>query len=82
MKFKNKRYITRGVNERVPLLTQLFMWKCIDTLEIDKDYLQVFNCSVRDGKQKIIHIQEEPEYSKEYLFKTDAPLFVGKIFGP
>ena len=80
MKFKNKRYITGGVNERVPLLTQLFMWKCIDTLEIDKDYLQVFNCSVYDGKQKIIHIQEEPEYTKEYLFKTDAPLFVGKIF--
>ena len=42
MKFKNKRYITKGVNERVPLLTQLFMWHCIDTLDIPEDYLQVF----------------------------------------
>ena len=80
MKFKNKRYITKGVNERVPLLTQLFMWHCIDTLDVPKDYLQVFKCSGCDGKQKIIHIQEEPEYEREYLFKTDAPIFAGKIF--
>ena len=58
MKFKNKRYITKGVNERVPLLTQLFMWHCIDTLDVPKDYLQVFKCSGYDGKRKIIHIQE------------------------
>ena len=67
MKFKNKRYITKGVNERVPLLTQLFMWHCIDTLDVPKDYLQVFKCSGYDGKQKIIHIQEEPEYERGLL---------------
>ena len=46
----------------------------------DKDYLQVFKCTMEDGKQKITHIQEEPEYKKEYLFSTDAPFFIGKIF--
>ena len=80
LKFKNKRYVTRGINNAVPLLTQLFLWQCIDTLNCPKDYLQVFKCSMYDGMQKIIHVQEQPEYTKEYLFKTDTPLFVGKIF--
>jgi len=45
-----------------------------------KDYLQVFTCSGFDGKQKITHIQEEPEYKREYLLQTDASIFIGKIF--
>lgn len=56
------------------------MWQCIDELNIPKDYLQVFNCTMYDGKQKITHIHEEPEYQKGYLFNTDAPIFIGKIF--
>lgn len=62
------------------LLLQLFMWECIDRINVPKDYLQVFKCTAFDGKQKLIHIQEEPEYRKEYLFLTDAPFFVGKIY--
>ena len=45
-----------------------------------KDYLQVFTCTESDGKQKIEHIQEEPEYQREYLINIDAPYFIGKIF--
>ena len=77
---KNKRYITRGVSENIALPLQLFMWQCIDELDISKDYLQIFKCSMSDKKQKIEHIQEEPEFKKEYLFYTDTPIFVGKIF--
>lgn len=62
------------------LLLQLFMWECIDRLNVPKDYLQVFKCTAFDGKQKLIHIQEEPEYKREYLFLTDAPFFIGKIY--
>lgn len=80
MKFKNKRYITKGVSSDVSLLLQLFMWECIDRLNVPKDYLQVFKCTAFDGKQKLIHIQEEPEYKREYLFLTDAPFFIGKIY--
>ena len=56
------------------------MWECIDRLNVPRDYLQVFKCSAFDGMQKLIHIQEEPEYSKEYLFFTDAPFFIGKVY--
>jgi len=41
-----------------------------------KDYLQIFELSAENGKVKIKHTQEEPEYSQEYLI--DAPVFVGK----
>ena len=80
MNFKNQRFISRGVSSDVSLLLQCFMWECIDNMPPPKDYLQVFNCTVYDNKQKITHIQEEPEYEREYLFETDAPFFVGKIF--
>ena len=76
--FENQRYITRGVSQKVDLPLQLFMWQCIEELDVPKDYLQVFELSAENGKQKIKHIQEEPEYRQEYLI--DAPVFIGKIF--
>ena len=80
MKFKNQRYITKGVSEKVSLLLQLFMWECIDNLTVPEDYLQVFKLSAENSKQKIEHIQEEPCYKREYLLQTDTPIFIGKIF--
>ena len=80
MRFNNRRYITKGVSDNVDLLLQLFMWQCIDELEGPKDYLQVFKSSISDSKQKIEHIQEEPEYKREYLLNADTPIFIGKIF--
>lgn len=58
------------------LLLQLFMWERIDELNISKDYLQVFNCTIYDGKQKITHIQEVPEYKREYLLNTGTPFYL------
>ena len=80
MNFKNPRYITRGVSENVSLLLQLFMWECIEELDVPKDYLQVFECSLSGTKQKIEHSQGEPFYKREYLLSTDTPVFIGKIF--
>ena len=77
--FDNKRYITRGVSSEVPIELQMSLWFLIEDLPIEKDYLQVFKCSGENGKQKIEHIQEEPEYKKEYLLEAGT-LFIGKIF--
>jgi len=72
--FKNKRFITKGVESNVALLLQLFMWQLIDELPIEKDYLQVFEFTLEDRKQKIIHSQEQPEFKKEYLLTiADTP---------
>ena len=37
------------------------------------------NVCQKCGKQKITHIQEEPEYKKEYLLEAGT-IFIGKIF--
>ena len=73
--FKNQRYVTRGVNARIPLLTQILMWEMIDSLqEVEPDYLQIFRLSEENGKQKVIHEQEQPEYKKEYVLSEIEPV--------
>lgn len=72
--FKNSRYLTKGVQENISLELQIFIWDCIDNLSEPKDYLQVFNLSVVDSLQRIIHSTEEPEYKKEYLIPSDNPI--------
>ena len=80
MKFNNQRFMTRGVDEILSPLLVLSLWALIDNLPPPRDYLQVFNLSKKDGKQKIEHIQEDPEYRREYLLNTGTPVFCGKIF--
>ena len=48
-------------------------------MPVDKDYLQVFYLSAENGRQKIKHIQEVPEYTKEYYLNSDKPV-TEKVF--
>ena len=80
MNFNNDRYITGGVDENVSPLLYSFLWLMIDEMPSPKDFLQVFDCTVHEGKQKIKHSQEQPEFKREYLLNADAPVFIGKIF--
>lgn len=73
--FNNQRYVTRGISSEVPLLMQIILWGLIDLMEVvEKDYLQIFRLSAENGKQKIIHEQEQPKYRKEYCFPADEPV--------
>lgn len=65
--------------EKIPIPLQLLMWEMIRSLPADKDYLQVFSLSEKDGKQIIVHTQEEPEYEKEYVLNL-TPVTTGKVF--
>ena len=38
--FNGKRFLTRGVEEKIPVMIQIFIWECIDKLDIEKDYLR------------------------------------------
>ncbi len=71
--FKN-RYITKGVQSEIPIVLQIFMWDCINAVPESKDYLQIFRLSVFDGKQKIIHEQEQPEFKREYILNLPEPV--------
>ncbi|MDE5621114.1 MAG: DUF960 domain-containing protein [Ruminococcus sp.] len=72
--FNNQRYLTKGIQSKIPLELQLFMWSCIDKLPEERDYFQVFRLENLNGIQKITHFSEQPEYCKEYLIKTDNPI--------
>lgn len=77
------RYLTRGVDNEMPLALQVFMWERIDELSEPRDYLQVFELSeTATGLQKIVHKQEQPEYKVEYVITEElAPKAVtAKIF--
>lgn len=69
--FTNKRYITCGISNAITEDIQLALWSMIDNFrtstDIEVDYLQVFRLSIQNGKQKIIHRQEEPMYCNEIL---------------
>lgn len=83
---QDNRYITRGVQEKIPVELQLFMWSCIDELNAkgeELDYLQVFNLiSERVDDlffQKIGHSQEVPKYNKAFRIFSDE-IVEAKIF--
>ena len=82
----SSRYVSRGINNEIPIDVQMFMWKLIeglkDTMD-DVDYLQVFKISTVDeseNKIRIIHSQEIPEYKKIWIFKASQPCNDEKIF--
>ena len=77
---EKKRYLTRGVDETIPVELQLFMWEAIDHMPEPKDYLQVFELSVENCLQVIHHTSEQPEYEMTYILPTIEKLIIGKIY--
>ena len=78
-KFNNPRYCTKGISENVPIELQMILWSQIDSLEVEKDYLQVFTLTAEDEKQVIEHHQEFPEYRRKSGYSSDNPI-TAKIF--
>ncbi len=69
--FTNKRYLSRGVDDTIPIELQLFMWACIDQLPEPRDYLQIFDLEQVGDMQSIAHMSEQPEYHKAYLLPSE-----------
>ena len=60
-----KRYMTRGVADEVPIWLQNLMWYLRESMQVEqRDYLQVFRLSRSGGLQEIEHTQEQPHYKK------------------
>ena len=72
--FDNNRYLTCGIDSKIPLDLQLFMWECVDQLPPKRDYLQVFDLEQVGTMQSITHRSEEPEYRKVYLLPSEKPI--------
>lgn len=81
--FVNKpKFETRGINESLCVDYKIFIWNLINRLseKMELDYLQVFEFSIEDGTQKIIHRQEVPEYEKSYTIPKVNEGIEGKVF--
>ena len=77
--FESSRYSTSEIAADLPLDLQLLLWGLIDQLKTERDYLQVFDLSLTDQGQRIVHSQEQPPYQAEYTFPTLASR-QGKVF--
>ena len=81
--FGSKRYMTRGIDHKLPMELILFLWERIDELKAisngNMDYLQVFDLTAIKEvdvaeNQMIIHRTEVPEYKKSYALLVDDPI--------
>jgi len=78
--FDGQKYMTRGVNEEVPMLAVITMWTMIETArgKTELDYLQVFKLkpeTVDGGPVQVIdHHQEVPPFSQTIAFPLENPI--------
>lgn len=53
---KENRYMTRELAEEIPLEINILIWNLIDSLTIEKNYLQIFELNpIGNGIVEIIH---------------------------
>lgn len=77
--FDNDKYITRGVQNDIAPNFQHFMWRTIQRMKVQKDYLQVFELTVEKSSQFVKHRQEVPPYEETFVAKGTST-YIGKIF--
>jgi len=69
---------TRGIEEKLPLVLQMYLWQLMFEVKENRDYLQVFELKEDtlggDGLQVIVHSQEEPEMTNTHCYVTDDPI--------
>jgi hypothetical protein len=74
------RYLTCGVDAKIPLSLQVFLWQCVEEMPEPKDYLQVFKLSSVNGLQVITHYAEQPEYEMQYVLTTVENPVTSKVY--
>ncbi|HBF4502518.1 TPA: hypothetical protein KON93_003911, partial [Clostridioides difficile] len=58
---KENRYMTREIAENLLIEITILLWDLIDNLDIEKDYLQIFEINpIGLGVVEIVHRQEVP----------------------
>lgn len=75
-------YITRGIQCEVPVILQIFIWRMIERIDVQKDYLQIFRLKpIENNKVIIEHEQEQPVYEDsitvdEVTLERDTKIYV------
>ena len=74
------RYLTRGVDEEIPIDIQIFMWEAVDNMPEPKDWLQVFNLSIENDLQVIKHTSEQPKFDMTYILTALTKAVTAKVY--
>ena len=81
------RYMTAGVNERIPLDVQILCWDAYEQTKLngEYDYLQVFNLIEMEEDEEgfncvLTHDTEVPAYHKQYMLRLDGGGISEKIY--
>lgn len=77
---EKKRYLTRGIDESIPLELQIFLWEAVDRMPEPKDYLQIFRLNVENGLQIVKHTSEQPEFKMQYILAEVEKTITAKIY--
>ena len=80
LKPTSSRIVTASVAKYIPLEQQDYIWKLIDSLPVESDYLQVFELSYNIGMrgeppQCYVQSQERPEYCEFIVCPVKKPIF-------
>lgn len=78
--FINKRYLTKGVSERIEICYQMIMRSMIDNMNVEKDYLQIFQLDWKNNVLTITHSQEQPFYKKVYKLPCQSAVKTEKVY--
>ena len=86
-RFNGNRYLTKGIQNEIPLELQIILWFMIDDnikKSLKMDYLQIFELSpyYKNDKiyQKIIHHQEVPKRKSEKILNIFEKPITAKIY--
>ncbi|MFH5834461.1 DUF960 family protein [Proteiniclasticum sp. C24MP] len=79
--FRGQRYLTRGIRDQIDINLQVAMWRMIENLKCEVDYLQIFEIEqMRDNQVRITHSQEEPEYKSIIVLSGEIRLNKVKVY--
>lgn len=78
--FNNKRYLTKGISERIEICYQMIMRSMIDNMNVEKDYLQIFQLDWKNDVLTITHSQEQPFYKKVYKLPCQSAVKTEKVY--
>lgn len=81
------RYITRGIDNNLPITLQHQLWQLVARREQEQskvnellDYFHIFQFNTRHNKLYIKHKQERPEYVKIHKANYSKAINMNKVY--
>ena len=81
------RYITRGIDNNLPIILQQQLWKLVAQRENEQskeleaiDYFHIFQFNMHNDQLYIKHKQERPEYVKIHKANYSKAINMNKVY--